>query len=95
MKPKETRKQLLALEVGICPAGQGEGWAERLGFWEHRPGTNFMGKAWGRKIPEHVMVEKTATDRSSVEPGGTGGWASALGSAGTLPQHAEPAGSKA
>lgn len=37
----------------------------------------------GREIPEHVVVEKTATDRSGVEPGGTGGLASALGSAGT------------
>lgn len=51
-----------------------------------------MGKAWGgQKIPEHVVVEKTATDRSGVEPGGTGGPASA----GTLPLHVEPAGSKA
>lgn len=49
----------------------------------------------GRKIPEHVVVEKTATDRSGVEPGGTGGLASALGSAGTLLLHVEPAGSKA
>lgn len=65
---------------------------QRQGFWEHRAGTNFMGKAWGgQKIPEHVVVEKTATDRSGVEPGGTGGPASA----GTLPLHVEPAGSKA
>lgn len=49
----------------------------------------------GRKIPEHVVVEKTVTDRSSVEPGRTRGLASALGSAGTLPLHMEPAGSKA
>lgn len=57
--------------------------------------TSWEGPGVGRKIPEHVVVEKTATDRSSVEPGRTGGWASALASVGTLPHHMEPAGSKA
>lgn len=49
----------------------------------------------GRKIPEHIVVEKTATDRSTEEPGKTGGWPSVLGSVCALPFHTEPAGSKA
>lgn len=44
MKPKQTGRQLLALEVRISPAGQRGGrMGRRQGFWEHRPGTNFMG----------------------------------------------------
>lgn len=62
---------MLAMEVGVPLARKGVGWADRgwdsgntgqkLTLWE---------KPWvGRKIPEHVVVEKTATHRSSVEPG--------------------------
>lgn len=75
VKPRQTGRQLLALEVGIHPARQGEGWAD--GGWDSwntgQKLTSWEKPRVGRKIPEHVVVEKTATDRSSVEPGRTGG----------------------
>lgn len=74
MKLGQTGRQL-ALEVGIPLARKGEGWVDR-GWDSGNTGQKLTSweKPWvGRKIPEYVVVEKTATHRSSVEPGGTGG----------------------